>query len=175
MSAEASVLDRLAVGVVLLDPAGDEVYRTPRVGPLIEGTALADPDRCRRRLGALAQRSHAAGGVEAESFEGSGSLPGVRLSASPLPEGGTAVTFEPLLPSGEVQQRVRQFVSHLTHDLRTPLTSILGASDLLLSGRIGEVEERHARLLRIVGDGTQRLASLLTELSEKYIEPEVRS
>ena len=170
MAADESLLDKLAVGVLLLDRMGQEVYRTPRVESLITGTRLADPEPFVRRVASLAQRAQAAGQAEVESFEAGDDFEGVRLSAAPLADGGTAVTFEALTASGAVEQRVRQFVCQLTHDLRTPLTSILGASDLLLSGRIGEVNERHARLLRIVGEGTQRMASLLTELSDKYVE-----
>jgi signal transduction histidine kinase len=79
---------------------------------------------------------------------------------------------EPLEVSAQVNDRVRQFVAHMTHDLRTPLTSILGASDLLLSGRVGEPDERHAKLLRIVGEGTQRMASLLSEISARFVAAE---
>jgi signal transduction histidine kinase len=172
-SLESSVLDRIAVGVIVLDPEGQEVYRTRRVDELIGGTQLADPSRLARRLAALAHRCPAGGAREEECFEGGDA--GVRASAAALPGGGAVVTLESMAPSDQVQQRVRQFVSHVTHDLRTPLTSIMGASDLLLSGRVGAVEERHAKLLRIVGEGSQRMASLLSELASRFVEPEVRS
>jgi signal transduction histidine kinase len=170
MAVEKNLLDKLAMGVLVLDANGQEVYRTPRVEGLVSGTGLAEPERFVRRVASLVSRAQASGNDEVENFEAPEATGGVRLTAAPLADGGSAVTFAPLTQSGDVEQRVRQFVSHVTHDLRTPLTSMLGASDLLLSGRIGEVDERHARLLRIVGEGTQRMAALLTEICEKYVE-----
>lgn len=170
-------LDGLAVGIVLLNAEGEVRLRTAPVDRLVASTALADPARLMRRVSSLAERCQASGGRETESFEPvhGDHADGVRLSAAPVAAGGTVVTVEALRPSEAVEERVRQFVSQLTHDLRTPLTSILGASDLLLSGRVGTPEERHLRLLKIVNEGTQRMAALLTELAHKFVEPEVRT
>ena len=167
-----NLFDRLAVGVVLLDADGAELYRTPHVAELLDGTALSDPARTDRRLASLAQTCSASERTEVECFEPLEQGDGVRLSAATAPGGGTVVTVEPLERSTAVEQRMTQFVSQLTHDLRTPLTSILGASDLLLSGRVGEPPEGHKKLLRIVGEGTQRMATLLSELAMKSMEPE---
>ena len=170
------MLDCVAAGILLLDEEGSELHRTSRVPGLIEGTGLADPERLTRCVSSLAQRCHASVETEVETFEpiGTGGT-GVQLSAAPLPEGGTIVTFEPLPPSEHVTERVRQFITQVTHDLRTPLTSILGASDLLLSGRVGEPEERHRNLLRIIGDGTGKMSELLSDLTSRFLETEVRS
>ena len=96
----------------------------------------------------------------------------MRLSASALADGRTLFTVEPVEQSERVDERVRQFVAHLTHDLRTPLTSLMGASDLLLSGRVGDTDERQARLLRIVSESTERMASLLNEITSRFVAPE---
>ena len=169
------VLDHLAVGVILVGPDGDVVHRSPNGEALLAPTPLADPTRQDRRLRSLAQRCHATGVSEVENFEpGDADGKGVRLSASPLAGGETVLTVEALGRSKEVEERVRHFVAQVTHDLRTPLTSILGASDLLLSGRVGSPDDRHARLLKIVADGTQKMASLLTQMTARFLEPEGR-
>lgn len=172
---DSSVLDRIAVGLIVLDPEGEERFRSRRVAELIRGTQLEDAGRMARRVASLSQRCQAAGDTEAETFEGGEAGGGVLATATPAPDGGVVITLEAMDSSSMVQQRVQQFVSHVTHDLRTPLTSIMGASDLLLSGRVGPIEERHARLLKIVGDGTQRMASLLSELSSRFVEQEAGS
>ena len=167
------LLEHLAVGVLVTDGAGNEVLRTSQVDALLEPTFLASRDRLSRRLSSLAQRCQDGEATSSECFESaSGDTGGVRVSASSLSEGGTLFTVEPLEVSERVNERVRQFVALMTHDLRTPLTSILGASDLLLSGRVGEPDERHAKLLRIVGEGTQRMASLLSEISARFVATE---
>jgi signal transduction histidine kinase len=170
------VLEALSVGVAVVDAEGEIRLRNGWVERLVSATALADPARLVRRLSSLAQRCRASGDVEVESFEPTDArgADGVRASARPLRDGGAVVTLEPMASSEEVEERVRRFVAQLIHDLRTPLTSILGSADLLLSGRVGTPDERHERLLKIVSEGTQRMATLLTELTRKYVDPEVR-
>ena len=171
-----SWLERVAVGVLVLDAEGREARRTARVEVLVAATVLADPARLARRAGSLAERCQAVGEEESETFEpirGQGS--GVKLTAAPLPDGGAVISFAPMGASDQVEERVRQFVGEVAHDLRTPLTSILGASDLLLSGRIGEPDERHKKLLTIVGEGGEKLSDLLTNLATRFLGEEVRS
>jgi two-component system phosphate regulon sensor histidine kinase PhoR len=171
---EGAVFDGLAVGVIVLGPDGEVLRRNARVETVVAPTALADPSRLLRRITGLAQRCGDGEAAPTENFEatGPGGDAGVRATAMPLPEGGTVITLERLSSSAAVQERVQQFVAQITHDLRTPLTSILGASDLLLSGRVGAPDDRHARLLKIVSDGTQRLAAQLSDLAKQFVDPE---
>ena len=169
----AQMFDHVAVGVLVVDVEGQEQYRNGSTDRLLGGTLLSNPQRLPRRLASLAQRCQSSGEPAVECFEPtSDDNRGVRLSASPLSDGRTVITVELLKRSEHVQERVRQFVAHITHDLRTPLTSVLGASDLLLSGRVGAPEERHAKLLRIVGEGTQKMATLLGEISARFVDVE---
>jgi len=62
---------------------------------------------------------------------------------------------------------VRALVSQLAHDLRNPLTSISGAAELLLSGRVGELVGAQQRLVKIVDDGTQKLATIIRNAYEE--------
>lgn len=62
---------------------------------------------------------------------------------------------------------VRALVSQLAHDLRSPLTSISGAAELLLSGRVGELAGAQQRLVKIVDDGTQKLAAIIKNVYEE--------
>jgi signal transduction histidine kinase len=65
---------------------------------------------------------------------------------------------------------VRALISQLAHDLRSPLTSISGAAELLLSGRVGELAGAQHRLVKIVGEGTQKLAIIIRNASEESRE-----
>ena len=171
---EDAVFEGLAVGVIILGADGEVLRRNTRVDAVVAPTALADPSRLLRRVTSLAQRCGDGEAAPTENFEAiaPGAQGGVRATATPLAGGGTVVTLERLPSSADVQERVQQFVAQITHDLRTPLTSILGASDLLLSGRVGAPDERHLRLLKIVSDGTQRLAAQLGDLAKQFVDPE---
>jgi len=167
------MLEHLTVGVLVVDAQGNEVLQTARATELLQTTLLASPDRRSRRLSSLVQRCRDTGPIASEFFESTcDDVGGLRLSASAMADGRTLFTVEPVGQSERVDERVRQFVAHLTHDLRTPLTSLMGASDLLLSGRVGDTDERHTRLLRIVSESTERMATLLSEITSRFVAPE---
>jgi signal transduction histidine kinase len=56
---------------------------------------------------------------------------------------------------------VRKVFSQVNHDLRSPLTSIAGAAELLQSGRVGELEGMQKRLVTIVEEGARKIAEIL--------------
>lgn len=58
----------------------------------------------------------------------------------------------------------RDFIASITHDLRTPLTSIGGFVTAMLDGTIPP--ERQERYLKIVQDETRRLTALVGEMRE---------
>jgi len=170
---DRELLEHLTVGVLIVDAQGEEVLLTTRTQELLQNTLLDNPQKRSRRLSSLAQRCRDTGPIASEFFESTGEdAGGLRLSASALADGRTMFTVEPVEQSERVDERVRQFVAHLTHDLRTPLTSLMGASDLLLSGRVGGTDERQERLLRIVSESTERMANLLSEITSRFVAPE---
>lgn len=58
----------------------------------------------------------------------------------------------------------RDFVASITHDLRTPLTSIGGFVTAMLDGTIPP--EKHEHYLKVVQDETRRLTTLVGEMRE---------
>jgi signal transduction histidine kinase len=56
------------------------------------------------------------------------------------------------------------FIANLTHDLRTPLTSIKGAADNLLDGIAGPLGTEQQEYIEIVRDHSRRLTSQVNEL-----------
>jgi signal transduction histidine kinase len=57
-----------------------------------------------------------------------------------------------------------EFVSTMTHELKTPLLSSLGYLDLLLSGRAGDVGQRHGKFVQKAFDNMERLKDLVEDL-----------
>lgn len=57
-----------------------------------------------------------------------------------------------------------EFVSIISHELKTPMTSIKGYVTLLLSGRMGEITDQQRHSLRIVAEESDRLANLINDV-----------
>ena len=57
----------------------------------------------------------------------------------------------------------REFVANVSHELKTPVTSIQGYVETLLDGAMNNGEERE-KFLRIVAKHTERLHAILEDL-----------
>lgn len=69
-----------------------------------------------------------------------------------------------VLEQTRADRQRNELITNVTHDLRTPLTSILNAVDLLRSGALSEEEQREQ--LEILAERAQRLQGLQTDLLE---------
>ncbi len=59
-----------------------------------------------------------------------------------------------------------QFVSIVTHELRIPLTSIKGYTELIRRGNVGEITDQQAEFLDVIGKNVGRMADLISDLSD---------
>ncbi len=64
----------------------------------------------------------------------------------------------------EIDRRKDNFLANVSHELRTPLVTVLGYTDLLLGGKLGELDPRQRTCLEIVAGSGQRLRSFIEEL-----------
>ncbi|HKJ26719.1 MAG TPA: HAMP domain-containing sensor histidine kinase, partial [Anaerolineales bacterium] len=70
---------------------------------------------------------------------------------------------------GEVQRAnlaKSEFVSFVSHELKTPMTSIRGYADLLSAGSVGEVNEAQTEFLSTIRFNIQRMATLVSDLAD---------
>jgi signal transduction histidine kinase len=63
-------------------------------------------------------------------------------------------------------QAKTKFVNVVTHELRIPMTSIKGYTDLLRQGAVGTVNEQQMSFLNIVHNNVNRMSALVSDLSE---------
>ena len=64
----------------------------------------------------------------------------------------------------EMDRLKSQFLSHVSHDLRTPLTSIKGLADNLLAGLGGPLTEKQGAYLTRVNANADRLTCMIADL-----------
>jgi signal transduction histidine kinase len=63
-----------------------------------------------------------------------------------------------------VDELKSEFITTVSHEMRTPMTSIKSSMDLLLSGRLGEVQKGHKPFLEIAVRNINRLAQLIDDV-----------
>ena len=77
---------------------------------------------------------------------------------------GTVRTMKDITELARIDEMKTEFVSVVSHEFRTPLTSIKGYVDLILEGDTGEINEVQKEFLEIAQVETNRLAALVTDL-----------
>ncbi len=63
-------------------------------------------------------------------------------------------------------QSKSEFVSFVAHELKNPLTSIQGYSDVLLKGAVGEMSEQQKNFLGTIRFNAQRMNTLVSDLND---------
>src|SRR5256885_8453901 len=66
----------------------------------------------------------------------------------------------------EMEETKREFFATVSHELRSPLTSIRGAVDLLHEGAPGPLTEKQGRLTDIIARSSERLLRLANQILE---------
>src|SRR5213596_464871 len=66
----------------------------------------------------------------------------------------------------QMEETKREFFATVSHELRSPLTSIRGAADLLRDGVPGPLTQKQERLMDIVGQSSERLLGLVNQILE---------
>lgn len=77
---------------------------------------------------------------------------------------GIVLVLRDVTREQEIAQAKNEFVSIVAHELRTPMTSIKGYTDLILQGAVGEVNDGQRHFLDIVKSNVDRLSELVSDL-----------
>lgn len=69
------------------------------------------------------------------------------------------------IEEGREQREMKaQFFAGMSHDLRSPLNSIIGFSDLLAKGLEGELNDEQNRIVLLMGEEAEKLMVLITDI-----------
>jgi len=95
----------------------------------------------------------------------------LRATISPMaatPNGerqeGSVTIFYDITTEAESQQARDEFVASLSQELRTPMTSITGYTDLLLGESVGLIGEMQRKFLQRIKANIERMSSMLNDL-----------
>ena len=100
------------------------------------------------------------------------------FAALPLPDGGTLISFADVTVSKRYERALidrnealiaadrlkSQFISHVSYELRTPLTNIIGFSELLESPRTGALNGKQREYLSDVTASSKQLLSIIDDI-----------
>jgi two-component system NtrC family sensor kinase len=81
-----------------------------------------------------------------------------------IPQIGTAVVLQDISHLKELDRIKTDFVNTVSHDLRSPLTSIYGFVSLI--DRVGTVNEQQAEFIRHIQSSVHHMTSLITDLMD---------
>lgn len=70
--------------------------------------------------------------------------------------------------TADSENRTSELIALLSHELRTPMTSLQGSIELLRTGKLGELSEFGEKLLEIAAHNTDRLTQLVSDILVWY-------
>jgi len=176
-----AILESIADGVIVFDNDGKATMINPAVFNLLEvppGYILdRDVQQLTRGLVSTADQQMITGLIkDGENYPSSLKLQWGRktlsVSAAPIhtaPGGviGTVAVFRDFTREAEVDRMKSALVSMVSHDLRTPLSAIMGYAEMLLESVYGPLSEKqHSTMERIVANG-KRLMGLVNDLLDQ--------
>ena len=182
-----AILNNLTEGVLAADGRDRVVFANPAARSMLalDGQGrlgvLPNPWEDFDLAEAVARCAEEGGGCIEARVQGRGGLLQVKLEH--LPEfgdhrGGTLVVVRDLSESRRLEARQQRFLANAAHELKTPITTILGAADLLLTEEEDDPEVRRRFLNHIFAEAQrmQRLSETLLRLARvgwDLREPEI--
>jgi len=81
---------------------------------------------------------------------------------APIPEIGAVITIEDITHLKMLDRLKNEFIHNISHDLRSPLTSIMGYVELL--DRVGPLNDQQKQFVRHIQDSIQNITALVNDL-----------
>ncbi|HEU4763770.1 MAG TPA: ATP-binding protein, partial [Gemmatimonadales bacterium] len=161
----AAVVEAMLEGVIAADARGTVVLANAGARRLLgypPGALLPELDalfrsRDAREVVDLVRRGESVTGRELE-LDGRTIL----ASARPLPIGGAVLVLHDLTEVRRLQVMRRDFVANVSHELKTPLTSITGYAETLLADRPDPATAE--RFLQVIANNAHRMQRLVDGL-----------
>jgi signal transduction histidine kinase/HAMP domain-containing protein len=171
-SQRAAIVESIADGVVVCDPMGN-IQVLNRTTRNLLGLGPNDPIPARFRdlpLMPLPEGTNAFGPEQAPNLQLLGDRI-VRVSEARVMAGdgtylGDVYVLQDLTAEVQMDQAKTAFINTISHELKTPVTTLRGTTELLLRGMFGPLEERQTSELDVM---LQKLVGMTTLISNVII------
>jgi PAS domain S-box-containing protein len=180
-SKNQAILEGIADGVIVFDNDGKAIVANPAIARLVEQA----PHRIiGQDIGALMGEQ-----VDATSREmianlldeGGSQAPSIRFDwgrktlsvsvapvrATPDRVTGTVAVFRDYTREAEVERMKSAFVSMVSHDLRTPLSAIIGYADMLRESVYGPLSRKQLDAMERIAANAQRQLSMINNILDQ--------
>lgn len=77
---------------------------------------------------------------------------------------GQVIVLKNITPFHELNEAKTNFIATVSHELKTPISSIKMSAQLLSDNRIGNLNEEQAELIKSISDDSERLLKITSEL-----------
>jgi signal transduction histidine kinase len=161
----AALLESMVEGVVAVDPAGVVVFSNSALRRMLGYDSDEPIPNLREIFRSVEAREvvdHVLTGRAVLGREISFQNRTVLVTARPLPPGGAVVCLHDLTDLRRLEAIRRDFVANVSHELKTPLTSISGYTQTLLADQ-PDAATTH-RFLTVIGSNAERMHRLVDDL-----------
>ncbi|MFQ5700983.1 MAG: histidine kinase dimerization/phospho-acceptor domain-containing protein [Acidobacteriota bacterium] len=171
---EQEIVTRLESAILLVAPDGEILFnnRSCRAalggdltGRRLTGLGRQDEGSLLARVAASYLEARESGGRYQDLliWERDAQVRYYWLGVSPGLDGRMVLSLEEITSALRRAPALTQVLAQLIHDLRTPLTSIAGAVELILSGRLGPLATGQRRMVDIVDESARKMKSMLAK------------
>lgn len=77
---------------------------------------------------------------------------------------GVIVFFQNVTELKQIENMKTEFVSSISHEFKTPLTSIMMGTSLIYDENVGELNDKQKEILKTISDASERLTELVNNL-----------
>lgn len=156
----------------------DDLNQTPFIDELIADVADADDEKDAWGLIRTVVTSYLDTRQQRSGQMVRGDMSVVDYATTPLPDGGTLVTFADVTVSKRYERALvernealvvadrlkNDFIKHVSYELRTPLTTIIGFSQMLASPNIGPLNDRQHGYLENITSSSSTLLAIINDI-----------
>lgn len=180
-SKSQAILDGIADGVIVFDNQGQAIVANPAISHLLEkpseaivncdietlmANTVSDADR-ETVINLLKDKETHHPGIKLQWGTKTLSASFASVRAATGDTTGTVAVFRDFTREAEVDRMKTSLVSMVSHDLRTPLSAIMGYAEMLQESIYGPLSEKqYSTIERIVANG-KRLMSLVNDLLDQ--------
>jgi len=160
-----AIVDTMVEGVIASDARGRIIMANPAARRLLgyaKGAAMPDVRTLFRVKGAREAVTQVLAGREVHDCEVDLDGSVMSLNARPLADNGAVLVLHDLTDLRRLEAVRRDFVANVSHELKTPLTSIAGYADTLLDPGIDP--DTRLRFLGIIVNNARRMQRLVDDL-----------